>query len=259
MNIHVEWGIDALNKPSDITIIVDALSFSTAVNVAVSRGVKVYPFYFKDMARAFAKNLGVICAQKRDGGGISLSPNSLANLSNGQNIVLPSPNGASLSLFAKSGVTIAGCLRNAKAVANYVNQLGAKTIILVAAGERWVDTDRAMVDEAKIDNSLRPAFEDFIACGAIANYLQGALTPEAFIAKASFNAVEPNLSSHMLNCLSGQELVKRGFEIDVNWASELNISETIPILHNSGQTYGEFGVDDIKLKNQSVKYYTAAK
>lgn len=49
--INCEWGIDGINKYSsisDITIIVDVLSFSTCVDIALSQKAIVYPYVYKD-------------------------------------------------------------------------------------------------------------------------------------------------------------------------------------------------------------------
>jgi 2-phosphosulfolactate phosphatase len=53
-----EWGkrgLDAL-APADVAIVVDVLSFSTAVDVAAGRGVIVLPFAWRSpAAEAFAR------------------------------------------------------------------------------------------------------------------------------------------------------------------------------------------------------------
>ena len=58
-------------------------------------------------------------AGPRDGAGPSLRPSSLLDLAAGTVLALPSPNGASLCARppASTRVVLAGCLRNATAVA----------------------------------------------------------------------------------------------------------------------------------------------
>ncbi len=59
--IRCEWGqrgVDVLAMNSDVVIIVDVFSFSTAVDVAVSRGATILPYRSKDeSALEYAKSL----------------------------------------------------------------------------------------------------------------------------------------------------------------------------------------------------------
>lgn len=151
-----EWGADgARHRPADVAIVVDVLSFSTCVSVAVDRGACIFPFlYGHAKARAFADAIGAKCAARRGEGGFSLSPSSMNRVAPGQRIVLPSPNGAALSLAQTAPVVLAGCLRNAGAVARAALRLGSR-ILVAAAGERWPN------------GGLRVGFEDLAGAGAI--------------------------------------------------------------------------------------------
>lgn len=243
MRVHVEWGANALSLQADIVVIVDCLSFSTATSVATAKGAKVFPFSFKDEAFNFAGEMNMLCANKRSVGGLSLSPPSLAVLSAGDEIILPSPNGSHLTLFADAPIILVGCLRNAKAVADFINRSGVANVQFVAAGERWVD------------GNLRPAFEDWLACGAIVNQLSGIWTAEAGAAAAAFRWAKPELQKLMADCLSGRELYDRDFGQDVECASELSVDLHVPILREIDQTYGDFGVVDVQLSGRKVKFY----
>jgi 2-phosphosulfolactate phosphatase len=223
--IRCEWGehgVTALAPISDVIIIVDVLSFSTSVDIAVDRGATVYPFGWKDQRAAeFAASISAELADpQRKQGRYSLSPASLLQILPGTRIVLPSPNGATLSLAAGSSPVLAGCLRNARTAAEAARSYGSK-IAVVAAGERWAD-----------DHTLRPCFEDLIGAGAIISHLEGSLSPEAMAAVAAFEAAKSELRSHLRNCSSGRELIGRGFPEDVDLAAQLDVSESAPTLIN---------------------------
>ena len=134
--------------------------------------------------------------------------------------MLPSPNGASLSLAAKDAVTLAGCLRNASAVAEVAIRLGAR-ISVIPAGERWAD------------NSLRPCLEDWIGAGAIIDQLTGSLSPEAQAAVDVYRGSGPDLAERIRHCGSGVELIEVGYEKDVVLGSKLDVSRSVPMLVDS--------------------------
>ena len=78
--IRCEWGPEGLNQLapiSDVLVIVDVISFTTSVDVAVSRGAWVYPYGWKDESLlAFASSVGAIPAiasRTRPGGAVTLA------------------------------------------------------------------------------------------------------------------------------------------------------------------------------------------
>jgi 2-phosphosulfolactate phosphatase len=222
-DIRLEWGEQGVNTLApicDVVIIVDVLSFSTSVEIATNRQAIVYPFSKRDeSALEFARSLGAELAQKRGTKGFSLSPQSLLNIPTGTKLVLPSPNGATLTLATGKTPTLAGCLRNARAVADAAKKYGDR-IAVIPAGERWPD------------DSLRPSFEDLIGAGAIIHYLDGKCSPEAYAARSAFLAAEHELTNLLLQCGSGKELIERGYKDDVYLASELNVSDCVPVLQD---------------------------
>jgi 2-phosphosulfolactate phosphatase len=227
-DVRCEWGmagVEHLGTSADVVVIVDVLSFTTCVDVAVGRGARVLPYRFKDeSAEVFAKLNGAVLAGGRGSGSeYSLSPASLLHVPEGTKVVLPSPNGAMLTLAAgKKGYVLAGSLRNATAVAQAAD--GGGKILIIPAGERWGD------------HSLRPGIEDLVGAGAIIRKLRGSKSPEAEIAVAAFERVERNLQEYLMHCASGQELAERGFEKDVHMAASLDISTMAPSF--DGMTFG---------------------
>ncbi len=222
--LRFDWGLrglEAMLEGSDVIVVVDVLSFSSAVDVAVGRGAWIYPTPARDgEAERLARAVGGILAEKTlTRGGYGLSPTSLLDIPEGTRLVLPSPNGATLSTRSGAIPTLAGCLRNARAVAHTAQQLGSR-IAVIAAGERWPD------------GSLRPALEDLLGAGAILAELDGRLSPEAQAALAAFQKMKDRLPSILRECASGRELIERGRTQDVELAAAYNTSDYAPLLQD---------------------------
>ena len=212
--------LDSRKRSSDVVVIIDVLSFSTCIDIATSRGAIVFPYQWKDEStRAFAQSVDAEVAEKRGDGRYSLSPASLLAVDSGTRLVMPSPNGSSLSLATAGTPTLTGCLRNCRAIALAAMNYGRR-IAVIPAGEKWQD------------GSLRPSFEDFIGAGATISYLEGKLSPEAQLASEAYQGVRQSLKHLIKQCGSGQELIERGFEQDVDLASEMNVSDCVPTLVN---------------------------
>ena len=165
--VRFDWGptgAAAIAEGADVAVVVDVLSFTTTLCVAVERGMTVLPYRWKDeRAAAYADERAATLAVGRlearslpGGAGVSLSPAAMARVSGVDRVVLPSPNGSSIAFgLADSGATVVGaCLRNRTAVADWLPTHGG-TVAVVAAGERWPD------------GSLRPGAEDLWGAGAV--------------------------------------------------------------------------------------------
>lgn len=224
--VRCEWGehgVRQLAPISDAIVIVDVLSFSTCIDIATARGAAVYPWRWKDKTtQAFAAQINGELAGKRDTvQGYSLSPVSLLGIPAGTRLVLPSPNGATLSLATGTTPTFTSCLRNCRAVAAAALCYGTR-IAVIPAGERWSD------------DSLRPALEDWLGAGALIHHLAELaplnLSPEAQLARAAFETTQSNLPAILQQCSSGKELLERGFARDVELATQLNVSDSAPRL-----------------------------
>jgi 2-phosphosulfolactate phosphatase len=234
-SIRCEWGergASILAPISDVVVIVDVLSFSTCVDIATSRGATVFPYRWKDSSSddfAIAKNAVVATGRGRPGQ-FSLSPASLETIPAGSRLVLPSPNGSTLSFSTGNTPTICGCLRNARAIAKFAAKLG-RNITVIPAGERWED------------GTLRPCVEDLIGAGAIIQHLPGSRSPEAEAVVATFENAAPHMLDRLKTCASGRELIERGFEPDVILASAFNCSEAVPVLQDGA--YRSTGVPPV--------------
>lgn len=226
-DVRCEWGlagVETLARSSDAIIIIDVLSFSTSVDIATARGAIILPYRWReqDRAAAFADahNAVLASSDRTAPDGYTLSPASLLGIPAGTRLVLPSPNGATLSLATGATPTLAGCLRNAKAVAKVAASYGQR-ISVIPAGEHWTG------------GGLRPSIEDLLGAGAIIDSLPGTRSPEALAAAATFRAFTDNLIYVLHTCGSGKELIGRGCERDVELAAELNASDRAPVLRDS--------------------------
>jgi 2-phosphosulfolactate phosphatase len=222
--VRLEWGLEGatlLAAECVALIVVDVLSFSTAVDVAVGRGAAVLPLRSAERDRSVPPD--VLRAGPRRGPGPSLSPASLGELPAGTRLALPSPNGATLcaAVAASGAVLLAGCLRNASAVAAAARAVGGP-IGIVPAGERWPD------------DTMRVAAEDALGAGAIAAALPAAdRSPEAELAVSQFAAArERGLGAVLAATSSGRELRADGFTADVELAAAHDVSTTVPRLRD---------------------------
>lgn len=233
----MEWGLTGaealVERGAQHVVVVDVLSFSTAVSIAVDHGVTVLPYRWRhERAATFARSQGAALADSRRHDQPSLSPASLRRAPAGLRLVLPSPNGASIAAaLERSGVTVlAGCLRNAGATGRWLaaqSRTDSRRLLgIVAAGERWPD------------GSLRPAAEDLWGAGAIIERwrsdtgTRAGLRVEAEVAAAAFRAVQAELHTALAGCVSGQELISKGFGADVTIAAELDRSSRVAVLRD---------------------------
>lgn len=226
-DVRCEWGregVALLAGTCAVVVVVDVLSFSTAVDVAVGCSAAVLPLPWRD-ERA-AADAGAVLAGARHGPGPTLSPSSLTALPAGTRLALPSPNGAALcALAARSGAhVLAGCLRNVAAIARTAQFLAAGGPIgLIPAGERWELPGEPM----------RPAVEDALGAGAIAAVLPGAFSPEAELAAQGFAAGRSRgLHGVLAASVSGRELITDGFAADVGLAAASDASDVAPRLRD---------------------------
>ena len=81
-----------------------------------------------------------------------------------------------------------------------------------------------------MERQARPSLEDWIGSGAIINQLSGSLSPEAQVAQDVCRALGTDLAQKIRDCISGVELIERGYETDVALASELDVSSSVPVL-----------------------------
>lgn len=233
--VRFEWGVDGLRQLASGTacsVVVDVLSFTTSVTVAVERGTRIHPCRTHDAeAERLAARTGARLAVERSDTTAdapwSLSPAALRRAPFVSRLVLPSPNGATVSATAAEhgAVVVAASLRNAAAVGRWLTAQGYATagrpVGVIAAGER------------RADGSLRPAVEDLLGAGAVISALaragRGILSPEAAAAAAAFQGTS-YAGQALAGGASGRELAESGFGEDVAVAAEQGASTVVPVL-----------------------------
>lgn len=230
-SVRFEWGPNGLRRlapGSDVVVIVDVLSFTTAVDVALGRGATVLPYRWHDGGeQAHAAAHDALVAGEGAAKDWTLAPATLVDLPAGTRLVLPSPNGSALSFGAAEasvGIVLAACLRNATAVGEAAAALAGPNgvITVIAAGERWNGAT----------GPLRPALEDLLGAGAILAALpEAAATPESLVAADAFRAAHGRgLAGVLHGCASGLEKAERGQSADVDLAAAHDVSDVVPRL-----------------------------
>lgn len=232
--VRLDWGLTgarALGPGSAALVVVDVLSFTTSVTVAVEAGTRVLPYRWRDETAAefavardarLAVGRSAVCAEQP----WSLSPAALRRAPAPARLVLPSPNGSAISAAVDGVPVLAACLRNASAVARWIVAQGWGTahrpVSVIAAGEHWPGLD-----------VVRPAVEDWLGAAAVIAALAelgaGPLSPEAVVAKASHDGVA-DLPVLLGDCASARELTAIGFADDVAVAVEVDASAVVPLL-----------------------------
>ncbi|MEB3367837.1 2-phosphosulfolactate phosphatase [Saccharopolyspora mangrovi] len=238
--LRFEWGLSGAHEIAErswVIAVVDVLSFTTTLTVAMDCGVEVFPHRWRDESAArFAAQHGAVLAVGRSQarpGEVSLSPATVREASGVRRLVLPSPNGSTIaqSMANLDGTVIGVSLRNSIAAAKWTAARlagdDACGVAVVAAGEQWPQ------------GGLRRAVEDLWGAGAYLAALRdhgfGSISPEAQAAIASFEHVSGDLPRQLRASTSGRELAAADYGHDVDVAAELNRSDAVPAL--SGRSF----------------------
>ncbi|MFI8567192.1 2-phosphosulfolactate phosphatase [Rhodococcus sp. NPDC078407] len=232
--LRFEWGLSGANAvadEADIAVVVDVLSFTTTLTVAMDAGIDVIPCEWRDdRAAQLAKQFDATLAVGRSAaapGHLSLCPATIRSAPAPARLVLPSPNGSTIAraLTGRVGSCVGASMRNAATIGQWLRAEHPDAVIaVIAAGEQWPD------------GSLRPAAEDLWGAGAVITELLESgvddASPEAVIAANAWRDVAPNVGSELRRCASGQELAAMGHPEDVTIAAEIGSSTCVPLLRD---------------------------
>lgn len=238
VDVHLEWGRHGAALAAargDLVVIIDVLSFSTSLTLTGDRDATALAYSAAEIEAAGGRDAmaaeldAAIVSKNRwaTEGEFSLSPASLAGLQPDQRLIFTSLNGAAcVAASAAAPLVLIGCLLNRTSIAEVVAAAladgRASRCTLIPCGEQWSSTAGG--------EGWRPGIEDHLGAGAIASRLRGlgrSLSPEASLAAVSFDAVDPEIEQVLAGCVSGRELITRGFGSDVSLAARL---DTVPIV-----------------------------
>jgi len=246
VQLHVEWGPPGARLAAargDVVVIVDVLSFSTSVTLAVSRGGAALSYSAAELdamggrEAAAARFHAEIVAKERRAvtARFSLSPASLAAIGPGDRLIFTSLNGAACTAAAAAApLVLIGTLTNrsavAAAVADVLSSGATARCTIVACGERWT----SVADEP---DSLRPGIEDLVGAGAIVAALPHLrASAEARVAGAAYEACADDVAGALRSCVSGRELIVRGFPDDVELAAQVDSVDAVPCWDTRNRT-----------------------
>lgn len=192
--VRFEWGVEGLTRlaPTDVTVVVDVLRFSSTVIQAVERGETVA---LDAEARAASLNGAAVAA-------------------------------------AAPGLVLLGGLRNAAAVAGAIlaeqERRGARTsIAVIACGERTSRDDGAPVRFAVEDFLGAGA-----VIAALSDLGIDHSSPEAAVAGEGFRALRGAAKHLLTASGSGRELDAAGLRDEVLAAAAVDAASVVPVLRD---------------------------
>ena len=245
---HVEWGIPGAlfaARRGDLVLIVDVLSFSTAVAEVIARGSVAFCYSPEALdaaggrtAVAHRHDAAMLARRRNVGPGeFSLSPASLDAVPRGQRLAMTSLNGGRCVGAAADAPWVAtGWLANRSAVAprstTFPADGHAARCTIVPYGETCAGPFMAeQVGELPAANRgfVRPSIEDHLGAGAVVDALSTDVrrSVEAEAAAAVFERHRDRLESTLAGGASGCELVHRGFGDDVSVAARLDAHRVV--------------------------------
>ncbi|TAM69526.1 MAG: phosphosulfolactate phosphohydrolase [Microbacteriaceae bacterium] len=237
--VRFDWAVEGLNSiapDAGVIVVVDAISFTTTIELAVAHGLAVLPHSGQGSAADAAGAAGAALGKPRGEPGVSLSPSSItpesvAGIAPLTRVLMPSLNGsrvcASAAVFGVP--VVAATLRNRTAVARWILSQQAERgtrlrVAIVAAGE------------VRADGTTRFCVEDLLTAGAVVDALATVgidyCSPEAAAACAAYTGLA-RATGHLLTAsVSGQQLIEDGQRADVELAAQLDVSDTVPVLRD---------------------------
>ncbi len=195
--IRFDWGLEGasdIGVGADVIVVVDVLSFCTAVDLGLSAGLQVVP-----LAAEGGKPTG--------GAAVAAA------------------------LSSSSALVVAGSLRNRRAIADWaLAQQGDKgdrfTVAVIAAGEPG--------EKGGIRFCVEDLLGAGAVIDALADVGIDYCSPEAATASAAFTGLSNATGHLIGASAGGRELAAHGRRPDVDVAIDLDVSSLVPILGEFG-------------------------
>ena len=210
----------------DLSIVVDVLRASTTITAALNNFDEVIPCFSPEEAFKIYENINGVLAGERNGAKIEgfhvgNSPETIENYDIGDKtpkLILTTTNGTRIIENINSTILI-GSLINAKAVAKAALNISKNHINVVMAGRKG-----------------HFAIEDFLAAGEILHWIINQISPDenyelseyalsAILARENYS----ELKKAFYNSYSGKKLCDLGYQNDVDYCIQKNISENVAI------------------------------
>ena len=212
------------SSSGDVSIMVDALRASTTITLALNSFKRIIPCFTPEEAIALKEKTGGMLAGERNGKrlegfDIGNSPSAIKDLKTSEDtLILTTSNGTRILENMTSQVLI-GSLINAKAVGEASTKMAESHIDVVMAGVKGEFT-----------------LEDFLAAGEILYWICESLEEYELndFAKAAINANrdDESLKEGFYNSRSGKRLAKIGYEKDIEYCIQKNITNNVAIYKN---------------------------
>ncbi len=243
MNMYVIFtpnGFKNLNiPPPDIAIVLDILRATTTITQALESGATQVltfssPEELNEYANQQASNpmFNPIKMGERDG--IKLpcfdygnSPVILSNLDlHNKSILMTTTNGTkAIASCSNARTVVCACLRNRMAISRFIARERYNTLLFVCSG--W-------------KNSF--SLEDTIGAGAIIDavmddYPDAELKNDEALCALTLYQYHSNKNIYQSLCMSshGKRLLNIGLQKDIEWCSQIDVSNIVPIQKEKGQ------------------------
>lgn len=213
---------------SDVSIMVDALRASSTITVALNNFKRIIPCFTPEEALKLKEEYGGVLAGERmgkkiEGFDIGNTPVGISNLESDEDtLIFTSSNGTRI-LENMSSKVLVGSMINAKAVGLKSIHLADKHIDVVMAGVKG---------EFAIEDFLASGEILYWICQNLDNYHLSEYAKSAILASRDYDC----LKEAFINSRTSKRLMELGYEEDVDFCCQKNITENVAIYANDELT-----------------------